>query len=176
MKRAPATLVARVLALLLTPGLSGAGAQGGTYLVQPGDTAWSVARAHGLSVEALEQLNGLSSADLRAGQTLLTGPAEANSAASASAPATTQRGMAVYYGGKPDQETDMTAAHLTLPFGTWVRVTHLRSGKSVLVKVNDRGPFGRAERIIDLSPAAARALGILSEGVAPVTLAVVAGP
>lgn len=55
----------------------------------------------------------------------------------------------------------MTAAHLSLPFGTWVRVTHARTGRSVDVMINDRGPFGVQTRVIDLSTDAARALGIL---------------
>jgi rare lipoprotein A len=52
----------------------------------------------------------------------------------------------------------LTAAHRTLPFGTMVRVTNRSSGRSVVVRINDRGPFVRG-RIIDLTPAAARALG-----------------
>jgi len=61
----------------------------------------------------------------------------------------------------------MTAAHRTLPFGSHVRVTNKRNGRSVTVRINDRGPFVRG-RVIDLSPAAARALGFA--GLAPVTL------
>jgi rare lipoprotein A len=61
----------------------------------------------------------------------------------------------------------MTAAHRTLPFGSQVRVTNKRNGRSVTVRINDRGPFVRG-RVIDLSPAAARALGFA--GLAPVTL------
>ena len=64
----------------------------------------------------------------------------------------------------------MTAAHRTLPFGTMVRVTNRRSGRSVVVRINDRGPFVRG-RVIDITTAAARVLGF--SGVAPVTLAVV---
>jgi rare lipoprotein A len=63
----------------------------------------------------------------------------------------------------------LTAAHRTLPFGTKVRVTHSKSGKSVIVTITDRGPFVRG-RIIDLTPAAARLLGI--SGLAPVTIAI----
>jgi rare lipoprotein A len=55
-----------------------------------------------------------------------------------------------------------------LPFGTQVKVTNRRNGRSVVVRINDRGPFVRS-RIIDLSPAAAKALGF--SGLAPVTLA-----
>jgi peptidoglycan lytic transglycosylase len=61
----------------------------------------------------------------------------------------------------------LTAAHRTLPFGTHVRVTNKRNGRSIVVRINDRGPFVRG-RIIDLSPAAAHALGI--SGLAPVTV------
>jgi peptidoglycan lytic transglycosylase len=61
----------------------------------------------------------------------------------------------------------LTAAHRTLPFGTKVRVTNKRNGRSVIVTVNDRGPFIRG-RIIDVTPAAARALGF--SGLAQVSL------
>lgn len=88
-----------------------------------------------------------------------------------------QAGLASAYSarhvGKPTasgerlQAGGMTAAHRQLPFGTMVRVTHRRNGRSVTVRINDRGPFLRG-RIIDLSPTAAHALGF--SGVAPVTL------
>jgi len=87
------------------------------------------------------------------------------------------RGLASWYGKKfhgrrtSSGETydmyAMTAAHKTLPLPTWVRVTNLDNGKSVVVKVNDRGPF-HAGRIIDLSYAAASKLGVLARGTAPV--------
>jgi rare lipoprotein A len=64
----------------------------------------------------------------------------------------------------------MTAAHRTLPFGTLVRVTNEHTGRSVVVRINDRGPFIRG-RVIDLMPAAARAIGC--DGLARVTLEVV---
>ena len=57
----------------------------------------------------------------------------------------------------------LTAAHRTLPLGTMVRVTNLENHRSVIVRINDRGPFAY-KRIIDLSPAAARALGIRDQG------------
>jgi rare lipoprotein A len=63
--------------------------------------------------------------------------------------------------------TALTAAHRSLPFGTQVRVLNRRNGHSVVVTVNDRGPFVRG-RIIDVTPAAARALGF--SGLAPVTI------
>jgi rare lipoprotein A len=63
----------------------------------------------------------------------------------------------------------LTAAHRSLPFGTKVRVTNRRNGNSVVVRINDRGPFIRG-RVIDVTPAGARALGF--SGLAPVNLAV----
>jgi rare lipoprotein A len=65
----------------------------------------------------------------------------------------------------------LTAAHRTLPFGTLVQVTNRRNGRTVVVRINDRGPFVRG-RIIDLSPAAARAIGV--SGLAQVVVEVVA--
>ena len=66
----------------------------------------------------------------------------------------------------------MTAAHRSLPFGTKVRVTNLRNGRSVVVRINDRGPFVRG-RIIDLSKAAASQLGFVGQGLTKVDLSVV---
>ncbi|MGD8536328.1 MAG: septal ring lytic transglycosylase RlpA family protein [Candidatus Aminicenantes bacterium] len=92
-----------------------------------------------------------------------------------------QRGMASWYGedfhGKQTSNKEiydmhtMTAAHKTLPFGTHVRVTNLNNGKSVVVRINDRGPFVKG-RIIDLSYAAAQRLGMAETGVAPVVIKV----
>jgi rare lipoprotein A len=65
----------------------------------------------------------------------------------------------------------LTAAHRTFPFGTMVRVTNLRNGRTVVVRINDRGPFNKG-RVIDLSPAAARELHF--SGLTPVSLDVVA--
>ncbi|RJF71039.1 septal ring lytic transglycosylase RlpA family protein [Deinococcus cavernae] len=87
-----------------------------------------------------------------------------------------QRGYAVFYGGRADRATRMTAAHRFLPFGTWVRVRYTATGRSVVVKINDRGPFNGGGRIIDLSTTAARALGITRQGVAPVSLTVLSRP
>lgn len=66
----------------------------------------------------------------------------------------------------------LTAAHRTLKFGTRVIVTHLRSGRSVIVRINDRGPFIRS-RIIDLSWGAAVAIGLDKSGVANVRIVVI---
>ena len=88
-----------------------------------------------------------------------------------------QTGIAsIYSGGKTAngeiaKSQGLTAAHKTLPFGTLVRVTHRHNGHSVVVRINDRGPFVHG-RIIDLMPAAARALGF--SGLAPVTVDVIA--
>ena len=66
----------------------------------------------------------------------------------------------------------LTAAHRTLPFGTWVSVVNLRNGKQIVVRISDRGPFVRG-RIIDLTPAGARAIGL--SGLALVKLTVLVG-
>ncbi|MBS4031904.1 MAG: septal ring lytic transglycosylase RlpA family protein [Clostridiales bacterium] len=73
--------------------------------------------------------------------------------------------------GEVFNKNDYTAAHPTLAFGTRVRVTYLKTGKSVDVRINDRGPFGK-NRIIDLSMAAAEAIGLRSAGVGKVTVEV----
>lgn len=92
-----------------------------------------------------------------------------------------QKGLASWYGadfhGKRTSNKEiynmysMTAAHKTLPFGTYVKVTNLDNGRSVVVRINDRGPFVKG-RIIDLSYAAAKKLGMSSEGVVPVKVKV----
>jgi rare lipoprotein A len=71
--------------------------------------------------------------------------------------------------GQVFDQKRFTAAHKTLPFGTRLRVTNLRNGRSVLVTVNDRGPFVR-NRQLDLSLGAARHLGIVQPGTAPVLI------
>ncbi len=90
-----------------------------------------------------------------------------------------QHGLATWYAsgtmtasGERYDKRGMTAAHRTLPFGSMVRVTHRRTGRSVKLRINDRGPFGSKKRIIDVSEAAAEKLGIIDEGVAPVTVEV----
>ena len=62
-----------------------------------------------------------------------------------------------------------TAAHRSLPFGTKVRVTNLRNGRAVVVRINDRGPYAGG-RVIDLSKAAAQAIGMIRSGTAPVRI------
>jgi rare lipoprotein A len=113
-----------------------------------------------------------------------TPPAEVAPADSPpSAGASAEEGMATWYGGRhhggPTASGErfdtraMTAAHRTLPMGTRVRVTHQKNGRSVVVRINDRGPFGNKRRIIDVSEAAARQLDMIDEGVAPVRVEVV---
>jgi rare lipoprotein A len=90
-------------------------------------------------------------------------------------------GVASYYGAKFQgrrtasgeiyNAEELTAAHRTLPFGTQLKVTNLRNKKSVVVQINDRGPHVRG-RIIDLSKAAARKIGIMRTGTARVKLEV----
>ena len=81
--------------------------------------------------------------------------------AAAQQKAHTFSGLCAYYSG---HGTGLTAAHRTLPFGTRIRVTDPKTGRSVIVTINDRGPFGR-HRVLDLSISAARALGMLDRGV-----------
>lgn len=94
------------------------------------------------------------------------------------AEAKTMTGLATFYksgkrtaNGERFNPMAMTAAHRTLPFGTRVKVTNTRTGKSVVVRINDRGPFIRG-RIIDLSYGAARVVGLTRSGVAKVHITV----
>ncbi len=84
--------------------------------------------------------------------------------AAISSPSSGGRGVASWYG---DAGSGYTAAHKTFPIGSKVKVTNLRSGRSVVVTINDRGPFVKG-RIIDLSPRAAQAIGIYDSGVGDV--------
>ncbi|MBL9064753.1 MAG: septal ring lytic transglycosylase RlpA family protein [Sphingopyxis sp.] len=89
-------------------------------------------------------------------------------------------GMASYYGnelagnrtasGERFNPSHLTAAHRTLPFGSMVRVTNVANGDSVIVRINDRGPFSHG-RVIDVSHAAAREIGMHRSGTARVKLA-----
>jgi len=92
------------------------------------------------------------------------------------------RGRASWYGprfqgrrtanGERFNPSAYTAAHRSLPFGTKVKVINLRNRRSVVVRINDRGPYVRG-RIIDLSKAAARSIGMIGQGTAPVRLQVI---
>jgi peptidoglycan lytic transglycosylase len=99
-------------------------------------------------------------------------------------PGATQVGTASWYGpgfhgnrtssGEVYDQYDLTAAHQTLPLGTRVIVTNLDNGRAVEVRINDRGPFVK-DRSIDLSYAAARTLGMIGPGTAPVRIEVLGG-
>jgi rare lipoprotein A len=88
-----------------------------------------------------------------------------------------QTGMATWYGkeqhggptasGERFDMNQLTAAHRTLPMNTRVRVTNKKNGRQVIVRINDRGPYSGASRIIDVSAAAARILGMIDAGVVP---------
>lgn len=94
-------------------------------------------------------------------------------------------GLASYYSnrfagrttanGESYEPNALTAAHRSLPFGTRVRVTNVTSGDSVVVRINDRGPFVDG-RVIDLSRAAAEQIDLIDAGVAPVELEIVSTP
>jgi rare lipoprotein A len=97
-----------------------------------------------------------------------------------------ERGQASYYAdkyhataktanGELYDKYDFTAAHRDLPFNTWVQVTNLDNGRSVKVRINDRGPF-KPGRIIDVSRIAAEAIGLIQAGVAPVEIEVISSP
>jgi rare lipoprotein A len=91
----------------------------------------------------------------------------------------TQTGVASYYNDKHHgkktasgeiyHKAKLTAAHRTLPFGTEVKVTNLTNGKSVTVRINDRGPYAKG-RLIDLSKLAAQEIGLMKMGIAKVKL------
>lgn len=94
-----------------------------------------------------------------------------------------QEGYATWYGGSHHggptasgerfNKNALTAAHRTLPMQTRVRVTNKRNGRTVDVRINDRGPFGNRSRIIDLSEAAAKKLDMIDAGVVPVRVEVI---
>ena len=101
----------------------------------------------------------------------------------------TQLGLASYYGpgfhgertasGRIFNQNEMVAAHPTLEFGTVVRVTNLENGRRVLLRVIDRGPYGKNRRkgtIIDVSQGAARRLRFIRDGLVPVRVEVVSAP
>jgi rare lipoprotein A len=110
---------------------------------------------------------------LAASALLCTGCASVPAASSSA-----QKGIASIYAFKGSRTASgqranpggLTAAHRSLPFGTMVQVTNRHNGRSVVVRINDRGPFIRG-RVIDVTPAAAQALGF--SGLAPVSLSVV---
>ena len=96
-----------------------------------------------------------------------------------------QKGIASYYhdslhgrktaSGQRYNKHRLSAAHKTLPLGTKIRVTDTKTGRSIVVRVNDRGPFVKG-RVVDLSKAAAQELGIINRGIAKVDVKVLSRP
>jgi peptidoglycan lytic transglycosylase len=130
-------------------------------VIRPDDIKRSIERRHPLTIRINKSISAA----------VFLAVATAGLTASACA----ESGMASVYAGASNTHGEgpasgMTAAHRSLPFGTKVRVTNRKNGNSVVVLINDRGPFHRG-RVIDIAPAAAKSLGF--SGVTPVTLAVV---
>lgn len=115
------------------------------------------------------------------GGTKSTAKRKRTAAAETDGAPTIQRGKASWYGGsfhggptasgERYNKRSMTAAHRSLRFGTRVRVTNLKNGRSVVVRINNRGPYSKG-RIIDLSEAAAEQLDMIDAGVVPCTVEV----
>jgi len=148
------------------------------YTVAKGDTLYSIATRFGVEVGELQRVNALDGTTIHPGQVLKI-PQPITSAHPTSF---SQVGVASWYGpnfngrrtasGEVFDMYELTAAHRSLPFGTLVRVTRLDNGASVVVRINDRGPF-RKDRVIDLSYAAALKIGLVASGTATVRLEVV---
>lgn len=159
--------------------LPGSGPAQRLYVVQPGDTLFSIAQRYGTSVTELQAANHLSGDRIHPGQVLAVPGAQPQPRAPIGY---VEVGWASWYGPKfqgrrtaSGEIFDMyafTAAHRTLPFGSVVRVTHLASGRAVTVRINDRGPF-KKDRILDLSYAAAKELGLVRTGTARVRIEVI---
>ena len=141
------------------------------HLVRKGDTLYAIARAFGVSVEALKAANGRTDDRIYPGERLVyPWPKGARFY---------ERGIASWYGpgfhgrrtasGEVFDQAALTAAHPRLPFGTRVLVRRVDTGETVVVRINDRGPFKKG-RVIDLSRAAARAIGLDRDGTAEVEL------
>ncbi len=141
------------------------------HVVRPGDTLFRIARGFGVSVRALKAANGLTGDRIAPGQRLVyPWPSGARFL---------ERGVASWYGpgfagrrtasGEVFDPGAFTAAHPWLPFGTRLVVRRVATGETVVVRVNDRGPFAKG-RILDLAAAAARFLGLDRAGTAEVAL------
>jgi len=154
--------------------------------------AWALAGAVGLGTTGCADRNagfrppvdpGATKAEAKQGEGDLTFAKVSRAPDGASAD---QAGLATWYGGafagkktangERFDPTKYTAAHRTLKFGTWVEVRRIDTGRTVRVRINDRGPWGDDRRIIDLSRKAAEDLDVVHEGVARVELRVVDGP
>lgn len=154
------------------------------YTVQQGDTLSKIAQLYGVAEAAIRAENRLSE-NVAVGQTLIltlsdSFPYYPEPEPPKPAVQIFQRGIASWYGprfqgrrtasGSRYNMYAYTAAHRTLPFGTMVKVTNVGNGRSVLVRITDRGPYIRG-RIIDLSYSAGRVLEL--DGIAQVTLEIV---
>ena len=136
-----------------------------------------------VSAPATSTAPSLASSTSAPGSTSSSAPSTAPS--STSLPSFTQEGLATYYAdslhgrktasGEPYDKGAMTCAHKKLPFGTYLLVESLTNGKSVVVRVNDRGPFSKS-RIVDVSRVAAEQLDLIRAGVMKVKITVVAPP
>lgn len=172
--RLPSTPAAALVALLLSAGASSTMALGcgGRPQFNPPVSASST-HSSARSDSGSTSSNPAGSGDLARG---------------ANAPKATsdQNGLATWYGGsfagkktangEIFDPSKLTAAHRKLPFGTWVEVRRPETGRTVRVRINDRGPFGDERRVIDLSRKAAEELDLIRDGVAKVELRVVDGP
>ena len=149
------------------------------YIVEPGDTLFSIAKRYSLEVGTLKAANNLKGDYIYPGERLLLATRDD---AEDDLSSFQETGAASWYGakfnGKPTASGEIynmyayTAAHPWLPFGTLVRVTRIDNGASVVVRINDRGPF-KKNRIIDLSYAAALAIDLVKNGTATVRLTIV---
>jgi len=149
------------------------------HLVQPGDTILSISSKYGVNIGVLRKTNHLTNDKVIPGQILFIPGRKAHEGPPVGY---VEEGVASWYGqrfhGKrtaSGERFDMyafTAAHRTLPFGSIVRVVRTDTGGSVYVRINDRGPFVK-KRILDLSYAAARQLGIIHSGTAPIHIEVI---
>ena len=138
------------------------------HFVEPGETVYSIAVRYGFPAAAITSINSLTTAPLRPGQLLVLPRAVDPSVPHEVAlPPAEAVGMALVYdpavagrpttSGDPYDPTQLTAAHRDIPIGTVLLITNTASGRSVFVRVNDRGPISSAY-VIELSEAAARAL------------------
>lgn len=135
---------------------------------------------------ALVFTTALGAAPAYSAANLLQGtPGQTNQTKHASSARRFQVGKASWYGrlfqhkqtasGEPFDMYQFTAAHRTLPLGSWVKVTDLKNDRSVIVRINDRGPVP-ANRIIDLSYGAAKMLGMTENGIHPVRVELIDAP
>jgi len=137
-------------------------------MLPPTSSGWAKSAHAGKPVHALgkqKKPNGLKHGERTAGKGPHRATHDTAARCSVGAAGTIRAfsGIASAYTGDRQSAKDMTAAHCTLPFGTRVEVTNVVSGRTVVVTITDRGPFVRG-RVLDLSPAAARAIG-LTKGV-----------